>query len=381
MNKLILNVGLIGMMACVGSSLYATELNNVFHHRGKNTDLEFGKVAFYFSKDPVITRLPIVTTAHDGVLYNQENLILPKVVVHDAVKDIIQRFNAAQSREYQVTLEVVKTPTHGLKMLIQYDPTKVCVTYELFESIKQEKGFIIRFYNKELLDRMSKKDKKLLHVCKNTRLGVVVDCGHGGSDDGAVGLFQLKEKDVTLNVGRELARLLHKQGVDVFLTRSADVTVPLDRRTSLANARNNADLFVSIHANRSARSVASGVETFCLDTGLFHSWHTALNEVAVHTLHNHMTTLCEHSVHLAGLVHNGVLAQAKKLNNTIVDRKVKHAASQVLIGSNMPAVLIEIGFLSNEQEAELLAAQGYQMLVAQGICDGIVAYLRDSRLA
>lgn len=204
---------------------------------------------------------------------------------------------------------------------------------------------------------------------------IVLDFGHGGDDQGKVGCFNIKEKNITLTVGMKVAHLLQKEGFVVFLTRNADRFVALEERTNFAN-KVDADLFVSIHANGAPSMQASGIETFCMLPSLFNKGICA--NVGAKTAHviQHLDTLrYQKSLCLAQAVHQGALQSARIEYGSIPDRKVKTSISQVLLGTEMPAALIEIGFLSNEKEAALLNSAGYQQHIAQGICNGIVSYL------
>ena len=197
----------------------------------------------------------------------------------------------------------------------------------------------------------------------------MIDCGHGGSDAGTVGCNAVTEKEITLAVGRELAQLLEKNDIRVVLTRSDDSTVALDDRTSYAN-RINADLFVSLHANNAASNRVQGVETYYFDNALL----TQCFSSSDHCLCDVMSSCCSKSKNLARTIHTHLVAQAKTHNAQVCDRQIKKSVSQVLLGTDMPSVLVELGFLSCEREAQLLSSHEYQRVLARGLYEGIRSY-------
>lgn len=209
---------------------------------------------------------------------------------------------------------------------------------------------------------------------------MVIDCGHGGHDEGAHGHFNIKEKDITLIIGKEVAHLLSKQNIDVICTRVDDTYLALDERTAIANTY-NADVFLSIHTNFSNKEQACGIETFFLDDRLFQNRVMQVDtdirehkkyESMIHALFEQRSM---QSKALAQALQHHVLIYAHK-KQQVVDRKVKSAVTQVLLGAMLPAAaLIEVGFLSNAKEAALLNSSSYRTLIAEGIAAGICAYL------
>lgn len=216
---------------------------------------------------------------------------------------------------------------------------------------------------------------------------IVLDPGHGGQDPGAVGhKLKLREKDVNLGVCLKLKKLLEQElGVTVLMTRSTDVFITLGNRTRFAN-NNHADIFVSVHTNASKNKSASGMETYYLSTAL------TSDARAVEALENNVVELyeggkqekakydalsfilsdmsqtehLENSNSMALLVQQNLVAGAK--GN---DRGVKQANFYVLRGAFMPAVLIELGFITNEKEEQLLANDEYQARLARTIFEGL----------
>jgi len=227
---------------------------------------------------------------------------------------------------------------------------------------------------------------------------IVLDAGHGGHDTGAVGPTGLMEKEVVLDVTQRVARLVEGQlGLKVLLTRDADVFVTLQDRTSYAN-RQRADLFVSIHANAHRVKGTDGVETFFLSS---EATDNAARQVAAaengviqlekaarrgtskaDVLKTILWDLAQsefqtESARLAEIVHDSV-TQTLRMSN----RGVKQAGFYVLGGAAMPAILLEIGFVTNPREERRLKDSHYRDELARAILAGLVEYKRhwDQRL-
>ncbi|NEQ99686.1 MAG: N-acetylmuramoyl-L-alanine amidase [Cyanothece sp. SIO2G6] len=179
----------------------------------------------------------------------------------------------------------------------------------------------------------------------NSRVVLVIDPGHGGRDPGAIGIGDLYEKHVVLPVSLEVAALLQQQGVQVVMTRSTDRTLDLQPRVDIAENA-NADLFVSIHANAisMSRPDVNGIETY---------YYSA------------------QGLPLAQYIHNSLLQATGRR-----DRGVRQARFYVIRRTSMPAVLLEIGFVTGAEDAPLLATDAYRSLTAQAIARGILQYLQ-----
>ncbi len=187
---------------------------------------------------------------------------------------------------------------------------------------------------------------------------IVIDPGHGGHDTGTIGPEGLQEKDLVLEVGRRLGKLLETRlGAEVVYTRKDDTFIPLETRTAIANQQ-RADLFISIHANSSHDSAARGVETYYLNFTSspealeVAARENAVSEKSIYELQDLVKKIAlkekiEESREFAGDVqeslHSGLAAKSPAIRN----RGVKKAPFIVLIGANMPSILAEISFVSN----------------------------------
>jgi N-acetylmuramoyl-L-alanine amidase len=214
---------------------------------------------------------------------------------------------------------------------------------------------------------------------------IVIDAGHGGHDTGTIGADGILEKDVVLDVALRVGKLLHDRlGSEIIYTRSDDTFVPLETRTAIAN-KAQADLFLSIHANSSPDATARGVETYYLNfTSSPDALETAARENAVsdqsiHQLSDLVKKIAlkdkiEESREFAGDVQQGLYSGLQKGNAGLKDRGVKKAPFVVLIGANMPSILAEISFVTNEKDARQLQEPEYRERVAESLYKGVAKY-------
>jgi N-acetylmuramoyl-L-alanine amidase len=220
---------------------------------------------------------------------------------------------------------------------------------------------------------------------------IVLDPGHGGHDPGAIGASGLQEKELTLDVARRVAALVQEEaGVRVLLTRTGDRFVALRERTAFAN-RERADLFVSIHVNSAPAVGATGTETYFLSS---EATDNAARQAAA--AENRVVAL-EGSAKgaprdmlrsiLWDLAQSDFLQQSSRLAEVVQNtldralrlpsRGVKQAPFYVLGGAAMPAVLVEIGFLTNPTEEQRLRDDGYRDRIARAIAAGLGDYKRQ----
>ena len=224
----------------------------------------------------------------------------------------------------------------------------------------------------------------------------VVDPGHGGEKEGAVGPDGVREKELALQIARRVAARLRKQGGRVVLTRTGDVAVPLAERAALANAV-RADLFVSVHLNAmpgAARAHAHGVESYFLSADATDASATAVaarenaDRIAGEAVLDPNDPV---SGILQDLADTDALSESSRLAYTLherlvarlgaEDRGVKQAPFYVLAGARMPAVLLEVGFVSHAVESRRLATPAYQEQVAEAIAEGVAAWRKATAQA
>jgi len=216
---------------------------------------------------------------------------------------------------------------------------------------------------------------------------VVIDPGHGGRDPGAIGVGGLREKHVTLSVARGLGARLEEKGFQVIYTRESDRSMTLEERTAIAESVEG-DLFISVHANAAPRRSVKGVETYYLDEN--HERH-ALNLAArengiprgqVNVLQRtlaklHMEEVVPYSRRLAEMVQRQMVTGPPH-GTRPQNLGVKKGPFYVLFLSNMPAILVEVGFLTNREEAQRLRDTGYLELLAEQIAEGVSRYRGES---
>jgi len=372
-------VPLYGADALCAKTPKSSQLDKVYYHEFSNRRqdnpayyMEFGKVVFYFDAD--FEMLPSKRWNNKN---NQEVILFsfPATIVKTAeCKQMINELNKKKFPSFSIN--IVNNEAKGVELYITFDPKEVGVDVLSFDSIGRQKGLAFNLVNRKLLDELSRKVDPVLRTASLQKPPhIIIDCGHGGGDAGTVGAFAIKEKDVNLQVGLQLSHYLTKQGVVTHLTRSNDVAIALDARTAFANAKFPVDLIVSIHANHSGDSRVQGVETFCLGSQLLAQQFSTLGKRNSTVMKEVQDELCQKSSRLAQVIHQHVIKSAKTMNKQLVDRTVKRSVSQLLLGSQMPSALIELGFLSNNYEAELLNNPDYQKLLAQGIGNGILSYL------
>jgi N-acetylmuramoyl-L-alanine amidase len=216
---------------------------------------------------------------------------------------------------------------------------------------------------------------------------IVIDPGHGGHDPGTVAKG-LTEANLTLDVALRLEKLLQKElGIEVVLTRRTDVYIPLEERTAIAN-RQNADLFLSIHANSSRNDGAKGIETYFLsfasspEAEALAARENSASEREMHQLPDIIKAISlnnklDESRDLANMVQEALVGTLKKSNKDVRSRGVKKAPFVVLIGAAMPSVLAEISFITNKHELQLLKTTAYKERIAQALYNAVLRYRRS----
>ncbi len=211
---------------------------------------------------------------------------------------------------------------------------------------------------------------------------IVLDAGHGGHDPGARGRG-LNESELVLDVARRLEKLLVKQpGIEVVMTRRADVFIPLPERTAVAN-RSGADLFLSIHANASPNPKARGIETYFLnfapnpEAEAIAARENATSGQPMHALPDIVRAIAlnnkiDESRDFAALVQDSLVGKLKGVRNL----GVKQAPFVVLIGATMPSILAEISFITNRDDQALLKNGAHRQKIAEALYNGIMRYQR-----
>jgi N-acetylmuramoyl-L-alanine amidase len=222
---------------------------------------------------------------------------------------------------------------------------------------------------------------------------IAIDAGHGGHDPGAIGKSGLKEKNITLDIAKRLAELVKERlGCNVVMTRDRDAFIPLEERPFIAKSK-GADLFVSIHVNATRKRTTRGIETYVqsLRASDRDAMATAARENAMSTkkLSELKTELdrifadltrddkIEESLYLADSVQGSLVNNLRPINHHANDLKarIKRAFFYVLINTEMPSILAEVGFISNPEEEKLLKSDSYRQSIAEALYQGVKKYV------
>jgi N-acetylmuramoyl-L-alanine amidase len=219
------------------------------------------------------------------------------------------------------------------------------------------------------------------------KMCIVVDAGHGGRDGGAVGRDGLFEKDLVLEIGQRLGKLLESRlGMEVIYTRQDDSYIPLAERASIANQA-HADLFVSVHANHSDLPSARGVETYYTSSFMVPSSKDvdmrpgaggARNAATASLSPADLQERVEQSRRLAESVQRSLYGTLSAQNPGLRDRGIRAATFRVLTESAMPGILAEVSFVSSPTDEQKLRSDGYREQVAEALYKGIAGYAASS---
>ena len=223
---------------------------------------------------------------------------------------------------------------------------------------------------------------------------IVIDPGHGGKDSGAIGYQQKQEKIAILQIAKKLKKELEKRGFRVYLTRETDTFIELRERTKFANKK-MADIFISIHANAAPNKKSylsmKGIETYFLSPA---KSERAKNAAALENksdmkemdyfskeiflnFYNREKIIASNK--LAIDIQAGILKNLRKKYKRVVDGGVREGPFWVLVGAQMPAILIETGYITNPTDAKRLFNPFFQKVLAKGIADGIESYFLKNR--
>jgi N-acetylmuramoyl-L-alanine amidase len=221
---------------------------------------------------------------------------------------------------------------------------------------------------------------------------IVIDAGHGGKDPGAVGYKHYREKIVVFQIAQELRNILRSRGYKVYMTRDKDRFVKLSKRTHFANLK-KADIFISIHANAVGKKIAKkaqGIECYFLSTSrsarakrVAAKENSAdLSDANFYGKSAFLNTLNSHNIiaanKLAIDLQRGMLGSLNASYKNVKDGGVREGPFWVLVGAQMPSVLVEVGFISHPTEAKRLVSKKYQKKLALGLANGVERYFLNN---
>lgn len=257
---------------------------------------------------------------------------------------------------------------------------------------KTKDGFL---FSSEVGALIAKKESKVVSTDKSFKLSkfkeILIDAGHGGKDPGAISRTGLNEKEVVLDIAKQLQSILIKSGLSVRMTRDKDEFISLQDRTKKANYP-NVDLFVSIHANSNPSRGVFGIEVYSLrdltgsqkdeDQRLVNQ-EALFNDFAMNKNDKKLKAIIADMLYLnkqneSGQLARSIVEQAAKYIKT-KNRGDKKAGFYVLRNTLVPAVLVEVGFLSNPKEEKLLQTKSYRKKIADGVAKGILEYVQYAK--
>ena len=221
---------------------------------------------------------------------------------------------------------------------------------------------------------------------------IVIDAGHGGKDVGAIGFQQRTEKTLVLELALQLGKELRERGYRVLFTRQSDEFINLRDRTKIANEK-NADFFISVHANaaptEAKRATMKGLETFFLSPGRSERAKNAaalenqsdMEEMNFYSKETFLNVLNREKIVLSNKaaidIQSNMLKSVRK-KSAVDDGGVREAPFWVLVGAMMPAVLVEVGYITHPDESNNMFTPAYQKLLVQGIADGLDQYFTNN---
>jgi N-acetylmuramoyl-L-alanine amidase len=281
----------------------------------------------------------------------------------------------------------------GYKIFHLHDPFRIVVDVQGKSKGSTKTAKTAPAKKRPVRKGIRKADKPEPEVSLAQQLGlnvkrIVIDPGHGGKDPGTYYKGGIKEKDIVLKLAKLVAQKIESQiGCEATLTRKTDRFIPLERRTAIANVQ-KADLFISLHINAHRKSRISGIETYYLNMAtderavMVAAMENATSEKNISDLHTilndlMLNTKISESSRLAHEVQKGMVAKARRKYKDTKSLGVKQAPFYVLIGAEMPAILLEIGFMTNPTERKRLLSTSYLNSLADGVVSGIDSYVKS----
>jgi N-acetylmuramoyl-L-alanine amidase len=307
---------------------------------------------------------------------------------------LLRSARAAQYTKDTVRVVLDIDNIEGYKVFPLYDPFRIVIDVRGAETKEKEQPKLLTMAGPRRVRKgIRKANKPDGSVSLARQLGlnvskIVIDPGHGGKDPGCFFDGGIKEKNVVLMLAKILARKIkEKLGCDAVLTRKNDVFVPLENRTAFANMQ-KADLFISLHVNALKQADVHGVETYFLNMAtderavLLAARENATSEKNISDLQSilndlMLNTKLSESNQLAHDVQKGIMASVGRKFSDVRNLGVKQAPFYVLIGAEMPAVLVETGFITNSEERRRLESKKYLETMAEGIVAGLEGYIRN----
>ena len=330
---------------------------------------------------------PEIKKPHRLFIDLQETRLDPEVQEEVKVKDgILKQVRTGQYRKSTSRVVLDIQDLEDFRVFSLQSPFRIVV--DVFatkrDSQKRLKKATKSKKDQYELDKKSKSLAGSLVEQLGLKIGtVMIDPGHGGKDPGAV-FGKEYEKDINLRMAKILGELLKQEGLKVLYTRRKDVFIPLEERTAMANAQ-KADLFISIHVNAHKNKRVNGFELYTLNLAKTKDAVRVAareNSVSVKKISDLQVILTDlmlnskirESKELAENVHAKTINYAQRFYKDLNDHGVREAPFYVLMGAKMPAILVELGYLTNYKDRKRLKSYAYLKRIAYGLVNGIEAY-------
>ncbi len=334
----------------------------------------------------------------DRVLLTFENATWDKSVVSSKVikGSIVEKWKLGVDKNSNGLLELKINSKDGARIVTRKQKNNFIIEFQPLKKKVVAKKSPNKNHKKPLakIKKVSVRKNKVVpsqvpsKIEKGSVPLIVLDAGHGGKDDGAHGVSGVLEKKLNLDIAKKVGALLTKRyKYKILLTRKDDTFIELEERGNIAN-KMNADLFVSIHANAAPRKSAKGIETYYLGTGSSkQALETAARENGdlVHSVSDNdvqnilasliSTSKINHSSRFAATVQKRLFKNLTKKYRGVNNLGVKEGPFVVLHHTNMPSILVEVGFVTNKSEERKLKNKKYQDRLASAIAQGIHDYI------
>jgi N-acetylmuramoyl-L-alanine amidase len=330
-------------------------VTHLFHHKNEektqlNSNLEWATIMLYFQYKPTIT------VESCGLTQETHRACITFKCANSTLGGDIKIKELHHHHDEFLYKGIVYSSGNDSFFKFTYDPKKIYVMHEeCMLNDGKRYGLVIRLFNKHLLTSLSQERSLLRMAYGKKKPIVVVDPGHGGHDTGSQGPNALEEKNINLTLAHLLAKELKAHGITPILTRTDDSFIPLDHRTAYARPY-KADLLVSLHANWAPSNKVEGIETYYVNQDLF--FNSKKNDALDMPARAMLDKKYALSKECAKNIHTAMLTAARAYYE-VKDRGIKSAALQVLVGASIPAILIEVGFISHTYEAQLLQKREY----------------------
>ncbi|MCK4836829.1 MAG: N-acetylmuramoyl-L-alanine amidase, partial [Candidatus Aminicenantes bacterium] len=371
----------------IGIPLLSLTINiRTFDHDGFTRIVFEGDQGFQFKTNLSSSRLNLEL---DRIAHPEEDVLL---IINSKLVDKVVHIKENQKSVFSVffkqEFEIQRNFVLERPFRVVFDLVKSEKSQQVRDPLKSSSGKIFQDSpqnsdepeNQANFDSSQSKQKKSIET-------ICIDPGHGGSDFGAIGQSNLKEKDITLKVGKTIKRIIESRlGIRVIITRDKDSEVSLNSRVSIANNQ-KADMFISIHVNSSFRKAARGPETFFVSLkatdqesfDLAQKENRSFDEIGQITEKDDLKMILWNMAQTEFIRESSKLAEyiQNELNVLMhtINRGVKQAPFRVLMRAAMPAVLVEISFISNPVEERKLKDDSFLQKVARSIYNGISKFI------